>query len=213
MVNDEILKILAKKCSELYSKEKETFIHELTKWFDFVFINQNIPWRCVDKHKYCPIYADFGFFAKCNLRWGWNFNWPETLSQDSIISILEDLGFYTITNSYGNICISVPTPIKSEKTLTWAQIMVKKVNLNYQKYLAEQRNLALIHKSAFINELTLAPIIKIGPNDAIFAKFNFFESSTNQLWYKFMLKSLKKNRIEKYYNEKNEHVGYIFSFK
>lgn len=138
--------------------------------------------------------------------------WPEHLAKNSIISILKDLGFYVVLNHLGYICISVPTPEKGKKNLTWAQTWVKKVNTNYQKNLNKARNLAQINKSTFINKLIQTPIIKIDKNFTIFDNFDFATDFKNELWYIIMLNLLEQDGIKRYYNEENEHIGYIFYY-
>ena len=210
MKREEALKNLAATCSYIYLEEKENFINELSKWFEYVFIHNNIPWRCMDKHKYCPLYADFGFRCSDRLNWGWKLEWPKHLSKNTIISILEDLGFYVKLNYWGYICISVPTPEKGEKNLTQAQAWVKLVNINYQKNLAKEKKLAQINESTFILKLIQSPIIEIDKDYTIFDNFVFATNLKNEPWYPIMLKLLKQDGIEEYYDKENVQIGYIF---
>ena len=210
MKREEALKNLAATCSYIYLEEKENFINELSKWFEYVFIHNNIPWRCMDKHKYCPLYADFGFRCSDRLNWGWKLEWPKHLSKNTIISILEDLGFYVKSNYWGYICISVPTPEKGEKNLTQAQAWVKSVNINYQKNLAKEKKLAQINESTFILKLIQSPIIEIDKDYTIFDNFVFATNLKNEPWYPIMLKLLKQDGIEEYYDKENVPIGYIF---
>ncbi len=197
-------------CKMRYDTKKEEFICEIEKWFDHVFISHCIPWRCIDGYKFCPIYADFDLDLPSitgRIHWGWKFEWPKNLGMSEVIEILKDFGFICRKNSKGYPCVSVPTPKKGAK-LTPAQKYVKKINTNYQEFLSKTKNLALINKSAFLNKLIEAQHFEIYKDYTIFYNFHY-TSNKDYPWYKIMLKLLKRENIEEYYDSAGNYIGVI----
>ena len=179
-----------------HSKRQKQIKTAIIDYFTYHFIKCHKPWRAIKTRNKCVTEP---FYAK--------LSWPN-LPEDNIRECIIKLGFVLFRPSKTMWYVTVPKWKKGEK-LTFAQEWVKKINDNYTKYCAQEKERAKALFSEYISELISSSPEKIH----FFSEYTLFEGFVfreviSVECARFMREMLKNEGIEEYC-ENDKYVGII----